>query len=759
MPLLVFTPLAQVLDQLRGPFFWATLALWSSGLVALRDPSLALESQALVKGGHSGKAGKAGDSGLALWDPWTLVCWGGWAAPLLGLTWLGRYFWWGQRRWPDLWSLLAWMGLVVLDSRGLWLQWGLLLLIATLQIWSCGRSTAQMEAGPQRLERLRLENSLLPLRWATWAVLALAVIFELGTSMRLAVAMADLTILVALQQASLHGIYRVRAEQAIEVLRHHHKEQEEIRRLHQERERSFQLHRQQAESALLFRQLVGQSSLQAGLPILAQALRPWRSLAFFDGAGDCLWVDSPESEGLRHRSLWSLQWPPATVEPQLLEDGHHPQEAAILVPLASGWFYFAVPSQTNQRSAHWSRAIETLLVAESWLSQRLSDQRSLEQVGQLQTQAAELSENIQVMAGLLHTSVELGRVVALDQLWEKTLGTFVDFFSQQHFRTISIAWLEQQRLATSWGEPLSPLVTSWAVTVPSTGLHYLAASDQERWPFEGPVGRDLSLLALPSQSGTLILAFSGTHSLGQSQLQFVQMVFGFFVQALERIQLQQQLLDSRRLYLVAQNSAAQAQLIAGIAHQLNSPLGAIQLAVQASAARKPDPRLDSALAACQRAQSIISQLFELSLKDKAAPGWLEIEPVLNELIGSQSVHWSVAESDSPLLVWGDRATLERLFLPLLTNALETNTTVEVRLGSDSQGLVWFSVRDAGPGVPSEQRSLLGQPFFTTKKDGKHLGLGLATAQQAALQLRAELHFEFPQQGLLVQVLFHGQESI
>ena len=81
-------------------------------------------------------------------------------------------------------------------------------------------------------------------------------------------------------------------------------------------------------------------------------------------------------------------------------------------------------------------------------------------------------------------------------------------------------------------------------------------------------------------------------------------------------------------------------------------------------------------------------------------------------------------------IMGDIQKLERLFLNLLTNAIQAvpdhgKITVRTRYLS-SEKMVEIDVLDNGPGVPEEIREKIFEPFFTTKKGG--MGLGLSTCQ-------------------------------
>ena len=88
-------------------------------------------------------------------------------------------------------------------------------------------------------------------------------------------------------------------------------------------------------------------------------------------------------------------------------------------------------------------------------------------------------------------------------------------------------------------------------------------------------------------------------------------------------------------------------------------------------------------------------------------------------------------AQQPLRVNGDSVQLQQVFLNLIVNGIDAiaETPNGVReivcrsWASDGQALV--SIRDTGPGIPSDRLERLFEPFFTTKQDGMGMGLCIA----------------------------------
>ena len=81
-----------------------------------------------------------------------------------------------------------------------------------------------------------------------------------------------------------------------------------------------------------------------------------------------------------------------------------------------------------------------------------------------------------------------------------------------------------------------------------------------------------------------------------------------------------------------------------------------------------------------------------------------------------------------------RSRMERVFLNLITNALEAMPQGgEIRIGLKmGQKCLLIEVEDTGPGIPHWIRDRLFEPFVTAGKDGG-LGLGLALSRQTVLE--------------------------
>ncbi len=183
-------------------------------------------------------------------------------------------------------------------------------------------------------------------------------------------------------------------------------------------------------------------------------------------------------------------------------------------------------------------------------------------------------------------------------------------------------------------------------------------------------------------------------------------------------------------------------MLAGIAHEVRNPLGAMALyagALEADLAGRPEA---AHVARLQGELSALSHLVEEFL-DFARPRAPDLELVDGALLAEEVAELcrpTAAERGVALAPSGqgtfqaDRHQLRRAALNLVRNALEASppgaaVALEVSAPAGAAEVV-LRVSDRGPGLPPEVRARLFEPFTTTRERGT--GLGLALARKVAL---------------------------
>lgn len=206
----------------------------------------------------------------------------------------------------------------------------------------------------------------------------------------------------------------------------------------------------------------------------------------------------------------------------------------------------------------------------------------------------------------------------------------------------------------------------------------------------------------------------------------------------------------------AERLAALGTLAAGTAHELNTPLGTIQiLAGELSAQLGGDRRTEAEEIRRQvkRCKEIIgSMLAPRGGADVEEPKEFEAAAVLEAAVR----RWQEGRpGPRPQLTVSDSVTRARVRLPvrafeqaianLLDNAAdatEGRAAREVRVSLNrAHDEVVLTVADNGVGVPEALLRRIGEPFFTTKEPGRGTGLGLYLARHVVERQGGEMRVE------------------
>jgi signal transduction histidine kinase len=196
----------------------------------------------------------------------------------------------------------------------------------------------------------------------------------------------------------------------------------------------------------------------------------------------------------------------------------------------------------------------------------------------------------------------------------------------------------------------------------------------------------------------------------------------------------------RRLF-AAQRLSATGTLAAGIAHEINNPLGGMINAARVLREGKLDPAkqaeyLELILDGLERVRAIVQKILQFR------PRALEPRPVqLHEAVEKAIAfmeHRARAKEvtlrnelpvDLPL-VNGDPLELQQAFLNILMNAADACVVGEGMVtvyGRSTGDAVSVSIADNGCGMEPDELARCTDLFFTTKDVGEGTGLGLAVA--------------------------------
>lgn len=184
--------------------------------------------------------------------------------------------------------------------------------------------------------------------------------------------------------------------------------------------------------------------------------------------------------------------------------------------------------------------------------------------------------------------------------------------------------------------------------------------------------------------------------------------------------------------------AHMGQLSAGIAHELNNPLGVVIMYsnILLDESKVDDPvREDLKLIVEQagRCKKIVAGLLNFARKNQVNHQLLNVRELVNQslesLIVPESIRVKISDLTTNPEAMLDLEQMTQVLSNLIKNAIDAMPSGgEVRIIlEDSLGDVTITVQDTGTGIREEDRVKIFEPFFTTKGPGHGTGLGLATA--------------------------------
>jgi signal transduction histidine kinase len=208
----------------------------------------------------------------------------------------------------------------------------------------------------------------------------------------------------------------------------------------------------------------------------------------------------------------------------------------------------------------------------------------------------------------------------------------------------------------------------------------------------------------------------------------------------------EELKEAQEQIIQTEKLAVAGRLAAGIAHEVNNPIGIIINRIECLQLEEQEKGFSGDLMKdlqtigkyAHRISRIVEDLSILSRTTYSESEFdrVEINEVLADVfflveqkIKGKKIKLVKDLSPKNLFILGDSGRLEQVFINLLDNAVHAvsgkgTIAVSTRFDSPEEDFIRIEISDSGAGIPRDHLHKIYDPFFTTKEVGKGTGLGL-----------------------------------
>ena len=218
--------------------------------------------------------------------------------------------------------------------------------------------------------------------------------------------------------------------------------------------------------------------------------------------------------------------------------------------------------------------------------------------------------------------------------------------------------------------------------------------------------------------------------------------------------------------------ATMGELAAGIAHELNNPLGTISLRIEALLSRTPSDHPDHRPLSIveqevERMAGLVSNLLNFSRADGTQVSTVDVREELERTLELMHYHLRNREiavvrafAEQVPLIHADRQRLRQVFLNVMSNAADAmpeGGTLTLRVADGlCTGGVRIEIGDTGVGIEPALMARVLEPFYTTKPEGRGTGLGLGICRRIVQEHHGTFALEsVPGEGTTVVMTLPG----
>lgn len=217
----------------------------------------------------------------------------------------------------------------------------------------------------------------------------------------------------------------------------------------------------------------------------------------------------------------------------------------------------------------------------------------------------------------------------------------------------------------------------------------------------------------------------------------------------ERIeQRAQSIKDNLTRFVQDDRLASLGRLVASVCHEINNPITSIvtfnklilsdirENRIDGERIKEIERFLGLSVREALRCGEIVKNLLTFARQKNVEAKRIDLADVVDTillLVDHQLELAGIArEVDLPpsgCTVWGDGAQIQQCIMNLVFNAIDAmpqGGTVRVAGGFEEQNdMIWLSISDTGHGIGAEELPHIFEPFYSTKTEGKGVGLGLS----------------------------------
>ncbi len=190
------------------------------------------------------------------------------------------------------------------------------------------------------------------------------------------------------------------------------------------------------------------------------------------------------------------------------------------------------------------------------------------------------------------------------------------------------------------------------------------------------------------------------------------------------------------------------RLVASVCHEINNPITSIvtfnklilsyirENTLPPEGLKAFERYLEMSIREALRSGTIVNNLLTFARQRGVESGPIDLKEMVDTimlLLGHQmdkaGVKRRTGLPQTPFSAYGDYAQIQQVLMNLISNAIEAmpdggKLTIEGGY-QEGQDRIWMAVCDTGCGIPETELARIFEPFYTTKRSGRGVGLGLS----------------------------------